>query len=50
MEKRKNFWDKTAGRYARFMHKDAAAYEQFGKEVAHIGEKQKKQHRADCIR
>ena len=30
--------------------KVAAAYEQFGKEVAHIGEKQKKQHRADCIR
>ena len=29
--------------------KVAAAYEQFGKEVAHIGEKQKKQHRADCI-
>ena len=26
--------------------KVAAAYEQFGKEVAHIGEKQKKQHRA----
>lgn len=30
--------------------KVAAAYEQFEKEVAHIGEKQKKQHRADCIR
>ena len=30
--------------------KVAAAYEQFGKEVADIGEKQKKQHRADCIR
>ena len=30
--------------------KVAAAYEQFGKEVAHIGEKQKKQRRADCIR
>lgn len=30
--------------------KVAAAYEQFGKEVAHIGEKQKKQHRADRIR
>ena len=30
--------------------KVAAAYEQFGKEVAHIGEKQKKQHRADGIR
>ena len=30
--------------------KVAVAYEQFGKEVAHIGEKQKKQHRADCIR
>lgn len=28
MEKRKNFWDKNAGRYDRFMHKDAAAYEQ----------------------
>ena len=27
MEKRKNFWDKNAGRYDRFMHKDAAAYE-----------------------
>ena len=28
MEKRKNFWDKNAGRYDRFMRKDAAAYEQ----------------------
>ena len=28
MEKRKDFWDKNAGRYDRFMHKDAAAYEQ----------------------
>ena len=26
MEKRKNFWDKNARRYDRFMHKDAAAY------------------------
>lgn len=30
--------------------KVAAAYKQFGKEVADIGEKQKKQHRADRIR
>ena len=30
--------------------KVAAAYEKFGKEVADIGEKQKKQHRADRIR
>lgn len=30
--------------------KVATAYEQFGKEVADIGEKQKKQHRADRIR
>ena len=30
--------------------KVAAAYEQFGKEVADIGEKQKKQHLGDCIR
>ena len=30
--------------------KVAAAYEQFGKEVADIGDKQKKQHRADRIR
>ncbi len=30
--------------------KVAAAYEQFGKEVADIGEKQKKQHRGDRIR
>lgn len=28
MEKRKNFWDKNAGRYDRFMRRDAAAYEQ----------------------
>ncbi len=28
MEKQKNFWDKNAGRYDRFMRKDAAAYEQ----------------------
>lgn len=30
--------------------KVAAAYEQFGKEVAEIGEKQKHRNRADCIR
>lgn len=30
--------------------KVAAAYEQFGKEVADIGEKQRKQNRADRIR
>lgn len=30
--------------------KVAAAYEQFSKEVAEIGEKQRKQNRADCIR
>ena len=30
--------------------KVAAAYEQFGKEVAEIGEKQKNRNRADCIR
>ena len=30
--------------------KVAAAYEQFGKEVADIGEKQRNQNRADCIR
>lgn len=28
MEKQKNFWDKNAGRYDRFIRKDAAAYEQ----------------------
>ena len=28
MKKRKNFWDKNAGRYDRFMRKDAAAYSQ----------------------
>ena len=27
MQKHKDFWDKNAGRYDRFMHKDAAAYE-----------------------
>ena len=27
MRKRKNFWDKNAGRYDRFMRKDRAAYE-----------------------
>ena len=27
MRKHKNFWDKNAGRYDRFMRKDAAAYE-----------------------
>ena len=50
MEKRKDFWDKNAGRYDRFMHKDAAAYEQFGKEVADIGEKQRNKNRADRLR
>ena len=28
MRKSQNFWDKNAGRYDRFMRKDAAAYEQ----------------------
>ena len=28
MKKRQNFWDKNAGRYDRFMRKDAAAYDQ----------------------
>ena len=50
MRSSQNFWDKNAGRYDRFMHKDAAAYEQFGKEVAEIGEKQRNQNRADRIR
>lgn len=27
MRNRQNFWDKNAGRYDRFMRKDAAAYE-----------------------
>ena len=27
MQERKNFWDRNAGRYARFMRKDRAAYE-----------------------
>ena len=27
MQKHKDFWDKNAGRYDRFMRKDAAAYE-----------------------
>lgn len=30
--------------------KVAATYEQFAKEVAEIGEKQRKQNRADCVR
>lgn len=28
MKQQRNFWDKNAGRYDRFMHKDAAAYAQ----------------------
>ena len=28
MRKHKNFWDKNAGRYDRFMRKDRAAYEE----------------------
>ncbi len=28
MRKRKNFWDKNAGRYDRFMRKDLAAYDE----------------------
>ena len=28
MREHKNFWDKNAGRYDRFMRKDAAAYEE----------------------
>ena len=30
--------------------KAAAAYEQFGNEVAELGERQKNRNRADCIR
>ena len=33
MRKRRNFWDKNAGRYDRFMRKDRAAYEEM---YAHI--------------
>ena len=28
MQERKNFWDRNAGRYDRFMRKDRAAYEE----------------------
>jgi len=28
MKERKNFWDRNAGRYDRFMRKDRAAYEE----------------------
>ena len=28
MRKHKNFWDKNAGRYDRFMRKDRAAYDE----------------------
>ena len=28
MQEHKNFWDKNAGRYDRFMRKDQAAYEE----------------------
>ena len=28
MQEHKNFWDKNAGRYDRFMQKDRAAYEE----------------------
>ena len=28
MREHKNFWDKNAGRYARFMQKDRAAYDE----------------------
>ena len=28
MKEHKNFWDKNAGRYDRFMRKDRAAYEE----------------------
>ena len=33
MQEHKNFWDKNAGRYDRFMRKDLAAYEEM---YAHI--------------
>ena len=33
MKEQKNFWDKNAGRYDRFMRKDRAAYEEM---YAHI--------------
>ena len=31
MKEHKNFWDKNAGRYDRFMRKDRAAYEEMYK-------------------
>ena len=36
MVKHKNFWDKNAGRYDRFMRKDAAAYEQLYELLRHV--------------
>ena len=36
MAKHQNFWDKNAGRYDRFMRKDAAAYEQLYELLRHV--------------
>ena len=33
MREHKNFWDKNAGRYDRFMRKDRAAYEEMYKMI-----------------
>ena len=33
MREHKNFWDKKAGRYDRFMRKDRAAYEEMYKRI-----------------
>ena len=37
MQEHKDFWDKNAGRYDRFMRKDRAAYEEMYKLIWNSG-------------
>ena len=39
MQEHKNFWDKNAGRYDRFMRKDRAAYEEMYAHIRQLLEK-----------
>ena len=53
MQEHKNFWDKNAGRYDRFMRKDRAAYEEMYALIRPVvkaknGARAGYRHGADC--
>ena len=53
MQEHKNFWDKNAGRYDRFMRKDRAAYDEMYELIRPVVKAQNgagagHRHRIDC--